>query len=174
MPLDRPSNRSGRDMDLLQALNTSFRCKSLRVDNRFAMAPMTRQFAPDGIPTPEMAAYNRRRAEGGVGLIISEGVGLDRASSRNMARVPKFHGREALAGWSHILGEVHAAKAAMAPQLWHVGGVPDFYEPTTETEGLESPSGLIGPDLAGGRPMTEEDIADVIAAFGRAAIDARR
>jgi 2,4-dienoyl-CoA reductase-like NADH-dependent reductase (Old Yellow Enzyme family) len=161
-------------MDILEALGAPFQHKSLRLVNRFVMAPMTRQFAPDGAPTADMADYYRRRAEGGVGLIISEGVGLDRLSSRNMSRVPKFHGREPLAGWARILEGVHQAKAAMAPQLWHVGGVPDFYEPSTETDGLESPSGLIGPNLLGGRPMTLEDVADVVASFGRAAADAKR
>jgi 2,4-dienoyl-CoA reductase-like NADH-dependent reductase (Old Yellow Enzyme family) len=160
--------------DLLKPLDRPFELKSLRLRNRFAMAPMTRQFAPDGAPTPDMAAYYARRAEGGVGLIISEGVGLDRASSRNMSRVPKFHGEAPLAGWRRVLQDVHAGGAAMAPQLWHVGGVPDFYEPQAEIEDLESPSGLIGPGVPGGRPMRAEDVADAIASYGRAAAAAKR
>src|SRR3546814_2959040 len=57
--------------------------------NRFAMSPMTRYFAPDGLPTEDMAAYYRRRAEGDVGLIISEGVGIDRPNSRAVNFVPR-------------------------------------------------------------------------------------
>ena len=42
--------------------------------NRIAMAPMTRQRSPGGVPGPDVAAYYRRRAEGGVGLVVSEGT----------------------------------------------------------------------------------------------------
>lgn len=159
--------------DLLKTLDTPFSLKSLRLKNRFAMSPMTRYFAPDGVPTEEMAAYYRRRAEGGAGLIISEGLGLDRVNSRAVRVVPNFHG-DALPGWSEVLEGVHAAGAAMAPQLWHVGGVPDYNFPDAEHDPLESPSGLIGPDLPGGRQMTDEDVADAIASFARGAAEAQR
>jgi 2,4-dienoyl-CoA reductase-like NADH-dependent reductase (Old Yellow Enzyme family) len=160
-------------VDGLKGLCQPFTLKSLQLRNRFAMSPMTRYFAPGGLPTDEMAAYYQRRAEGGVGLIISEGLGIDRENSRAVTFVPDFHG-DALAGWQSILHGVHAAGAAMAPQLWHVGGVPDYNFPEAEHAPLESPSGLIGPDVTGGRPMSEEDIADNIASFARAASHARR
>jgi 2,4-dienoyl-CoA reductase-like NADH-dependent reductase (Old Yellow Enzyme family) len=62
----------------------------------------------------------------------------------------------------------------MVPQLWHVGGVAAPIFPDAEHEPLESPSGLIGPAVAGGAPMTETDIAEVIASYARAAADARK
>src|SRR3546814_5558388 len=65
------------------ALFRPFRYKGLALDNRIAMAPMTRYLAPDGIPAPDAAAYYSRRAAGGVGLIITEGVGIDREASRD-------------------------------------------------------------------------------------------
>ncbi|MCP6151377.1 12-oxophytodienoate reductase, partial [Klebsiella pneumoniae] len=46
-----------------------FEVKSLKLRNRFAMAPMTRAFSPDGIPGPDVAEYYRKRAAGGTGLI---------------------------------------------------------------------------------------------------------
>jgi 2,4-dienoyl-CoA reductase-like NADH-dependent reductase (Old Yellow Enzyme family) len=160
-------------MDLLQALCEPFSYKSLELKNRFAMSPMTRYFAPDGLPTEEMAAYYRRRAEGDVGLIISEGLGIDRAASRAVTFIPNFCGDEALAGWERVLDGVHAAGARMAPQLWHVGGVPDYNFPDAEHAPLESPSGLIGPNVSGGRVMTEEDAADVVESYARAAAHAK-
>lgn len=160
-------------MDLLKALDTPFTLKSMKLKNRFAMSPMTRYFSPGGMPCDEVADYYRRRAEGGVGLIISEGAGTDRPNSRPTRSIPHFHG-EALSRWSEILTGVHGAGAAMAPQLWHVGGSPDYNYPDDFPEPLESPSGLIGPGLAGGRVMTEEDVADNIASFARAAADAKR
>ena len=56
----------------MKSLFRSFSLKSLKLKNRIIMAPMTRSFSPNGIPTPEVAAYYGRRA-GEVGLIISEG-----------------------------------------------------------------------------------------------------
>ncbi|GAB3865203.1 hypothetical protein GCM10029963_76910 [Micromonospora andamanensis] len=47
----------------------------MSLSSRFAMAPMTRFRSPGGVPAPEVAAYYRRRAEHGVGLIVTEGSG---------------------------------------------------------------------------------------------------
>ncbi|KKC25192.1 NADH:flavin oxidoreductase [Sphingomonas sp. SRS2] len=161
-------------MNLLHALEQPFRYKSLHLKNRFVMSPMTRYSAPMGIPTDDVAAYYRRRAEGGVGLIITEGLGIDRTASRAISTVPNFYGEEPLGAWKRILDGVQLAGATMAPQFWHVGGVPDFNFPDEPPAALESPSGLIGPNVAGGRLMTEEDVADVISSYCRAAADARR
>jgi len=45
---------------------------SLTIPNRIVMAPMTRNFSPGGVPGPNVAAYYRRRAENGVGLIMTK------------------------------------------------------------------------------------------------------
>ena len=50
-----------------------FRHGSLELPNRIVMAPMTRRSSPAGIPNAAVADYYRRRAEGGVGLILSGG-----------------------------------------------------------------------------------------------------
>jgi len=71
-------------------LFSPFSVRSLQLKNRIVMAPMTRLFAPDGIPGEANAAYYRRRAEGGVGLILSEGTVVDRPASRNDSGIPFF------------------------------------------------------------------------------------
>ena len=43
----------------------------LSLSNRVVMAPMTRAASPGGVPGADVAAYYRRRAEGGTGLIIT-------------------------------------------------------------------------------------------------------
>jgi 2,4-dienoyl-CoA reductase-like NADH-dependent reductase (Old Yellow Enzyme family) len=105
------------------ALFRPFSYKSLNLRNRVVMAPMTRSFSPNGIPTQEVADYYERRAAADVGLIVSEGTGVDRAASLNDPNVPRFSGDEALAGWQNVIDAVHAKGGAMAPQLWHVGAV---------------------------------------------------
>ena len=41
----------------------------LSLRNRVVMAPMTRNFSPNGVPKDYAATYYARRAQGGVGLI---------------------------------------------------------------------------------------------------------
>ena len=150
-----------------------FASSKLSVPNRIVMAPMTRDMAPGGIPREENATYYRRRAEGGVGLILSEGTVVERPASRNQAAIPHFHGEAALAGWNTVIDAVHDAGGKMGPQIWHVGAAPgpDGLDP----EGpLDSPSGIFSPDTPRGEPMSEEDIADTIDAFARAAAHSKR
>ena len=78
-------------------LFTPFSFKGLTLPNRVVMAPMTRSMSPDGVATEEVAAYYRRRAEGQVGLIVSEGTGVDRPASLNDPNIPRFHGEAELA-----------------------------------------------------------------------------
>lgn len=152
----------------------SFKCKSLELKNRIVMAPMTRSFSPGGIPPQEAAPYYARRAEADVGLIVGEAAVIDRPSSMNDPDVPQFHGEAALAGWQDILNAVHGAGGKMVPQLWHVGSVRNvelnWFPPTPS----ESPSGLSRPGKQFNEPMTETQIANVIAAYASAAADARR
>ncbi|NPD15525.1 NADH:flavin oxidoreductase [Xinfangfangia sp. D13-10-4-6] len=148
-----------------------FSLKSLALKNRIVMAPMTRCMAPEGVPGPANAAYYRRRAEGDVGLILTEGTVVDRPAARNHHGIPLFHGAAALAGWKGVADAVHGAGGLIAPQLWHTGSTrAGKWEPEAP---VESPSGIIGPDQPRGVAMSEEDIADTIAAFGRAAADAK-
>ncbi|SKA23502.1 NADH:flavin oxidoreductase [Consotaella salsifontis] len=150
-----------------------FRLKSLALENRIVMAPMTRTKTRDGIPGEPNAAYYRRRALGGVGLILSEGTVIDRPASRNHPGIPFFHGEEALAGWKGVIDTVHEVGGRMGPQIWHTGSTvgPSEWEPEAP---VESPSGLLAPDQPRGVAMSEEAIADTVAAFARAAADAER
>ncbi|WP_420139057.1 NADH:flavin oxidoreductase [Sphingomonas sp.] len=150
------------------------RVGSLELANRIVMAPMTRSFAPGGVPGEANAAYYRRRAEGGVGLILSEGTVIDRPASRNDPGIPFFHGDAALAGWKGVIDAVHAGGGKMGPQLWHTGAVKSFLTEWDPDAPLESPSGLDAPGVARGKAMNDADIADTIAAFAKAAGDAKR
>ena len=156
------------------SLFTPFALKSLTLKNRVVMAPMTREFSPGGVPGPDVAAYYRRRAEGQVGLIFSEGTVIERPAASNSPRVPHFYGAEALAGWQHVIDEVHQAGGKMGPQLWHMGAVGPHYSGQYETGEQEGPSGLLKPGTPGGRAMTTADIEATIAAFGQAAAAAQR
>ena len=148
------------------------------IANRIVMAPMTRGMSPGGVPGPEVADYYRRRAEGGAGLIITEGTWIPQVNASNDPGVPDFHGDAALAGWAEVLRQVHGAGGKIMPQLWHIGAAPktdvaEIYDdrPTAITQPI-GPSGLGAPGQPNGRAMTQQDIDDTSEAYVRAAVSA--
>ena len=158
-----------------------FEAGSLQLRYRIVMAPMTRNFSPQGVPGDNVAAYYRRRAEGGVGLIVTEGAWVPHPSAANDANVPDFHGAAALAGWANVVAEVHAAGAKIMPQLWHVGLIRK--QPTRDQPGGHAaradqigPSGITGgfghPLQQVSEPMSLNDIDAVIESFAVAAASA--
>ena len=146
----------------------------LTLDNRIVMAPMTREFSPHGIPGADVAAYYRRRAEGGTGLIITEGTTVNDAVASTGDNIPVFHGEQALAGWKHVVDQVHAAGGKIFPQLWHVGIARDPAKTNHPELSSASPSGLLAPGKKIAEPLTEKQIENLIASFASAAADARR
>jgi 2,4-dienoyl-CoA reductase-like NADH-dependent reductase (Old Yellow Enzyme family) len=176
----------------IDALFRPFVLGKLTLRNRFVMAPMTRCFSPGGVPGQQVADYYARRAAAGVGLVTTEGIGIDHpaaigAGTMNEQNVPVLHGAAALAGWRGVVQAVHGAGGLIFPQLWHMG--PIRLPGTGPAPGAPSarPSGIWGPE--GTRPalppayldavaeptapMTEPEISEVVAAYARSAANAR-
>lgn len=150
-----------------------FNLKTLNTKNRIVMAPMTRSFSPDGVPTADVAKYYAKRAAGEVGLILSEGTVINRPSSSADPNIPHFYGEKALAGWQEVINGVHANGGQMGPQIWHQGihaNHPSGWLPPAPFKG---PSSFNSPGFENGVAMTDAAIADTIAAFGQAAADAK-
>ena len=93
---------------------------SLALANRIVMAPLTRNRAPDAIPTPLMAEYYAQRAT--AGLLITEATAISH-QAQGYSDVPGLYGTEQLDGWKQVTGAVHAAGGKIVVQLWHVGRV---------------------------------------------------
>ncbi|WP_200893393.1 NADH:flavin oxidoreductase [Paenibacillus terrae] len=123
---------------------------NLKLSNRIVMAPMTRQFSPDGIPGTNVASYYRRRAENGVGLIVTEGTVINHRDASNQVNVPHFYGGAALNGWANVVSEVHEAGGRIIPQIWHMGA-----------------KGHVG-------DYSEAEITEIVQAFAQAASEAKR
>ena len=155
------------------ALFQPFSVKSLTLKNKTVMAPMTRAFSPNNVPTKEVAAYYRRRAEGNVGLIITEGTFISHKAANGYENVPAIYGDDALAGWKHVVDEVHAVGGKIAPQLWHVGSVRKLGVGPDKDVPAYSPSGLFKPGAENGVAMSQADIDEVVASFAQAALDAK-
>jgi 2,4-dienoyl-CoA reductase-like NADH-dependent reductase (Old Yellow Enzyme family) len=151
----------------------SFTVGGLTLKNRTVMAPMTRTFSPNYIPNSDVAKYYRRRAEGNVGLIITEGTFISHKAANGYERVPAIFGEEALAGWKHVVDEVHAAGGKIVPQIWHVGSVRKEGIGPDKSVPAYSPSGLYKPGTPNGVEMSQVDIDEVVASFAQAALDAK-
>ena len=156
------------------ALFTPFTIHKLVLANRIVMAPMTRGQSPGGIPGPDVAAYYRRRAENGVGLILTEGTVINHPASAGSPNHPSFFGDEALAGWARVRQAVHDAGGRIMPQLWHVGMTRKPGGEPNPNVAPVGPSGLVKPGEKISEPLTEREIADLIAAYAQGAADARR
>ena len=158
----------------LETLFEPIRLGNLDLSNRLVMAPMTRCFSPDGVPGADVAQYYRRRAEGGTGLIITEGTAINDPAAVSSDAIPRFHGEVALARWDHVRAEVHGAGGRIFPQLWHVGSARRPEQSGHPEVPAVSPSGLFAQDEPNGKELTVEHIDRIIAAFGQAAADAMR
>ena len=156
------------------ALFRPYTLNKLTLDNRIVMAPMTREFSPDGIPGDDVARYYRRRAEGGTGLIITEGTTINDPVASMGESIPAFHGEEALAGWKNVVDQVHSAGGRIFPQLWHVGITRDPGKMNNSDLTSVSPSGLLAPGKKVAEPLTIEQIEKLIEGFASAAADAQR
>lgn len=157
----------------IDTLFRPFSFGKLNLPNRMVMAPMTRSASPANIPNERVIEYYRRRAAGGVGLIITEGTCVKHIAAHGFEHVPNFYGGDALAGWKAVVDAVHAEGGKIAPQLWHVGGVREpGINPGGDIPGF-SPSGMATPGEVSGHAMTHQDIEDVIVAFAQAAADAK-
>jgi 2,4-dienoyl-CoA reductase-like NADH-dependent reductase (Old Yellow Enzyme family) len=146
-----------------------FTLKDLTLSNRIVMAPMTRAKSPGGVPGPDVAAYYRRRAEGGVGLLVTEGTFVGHVAAGFDPNIPRFYRDDALAGWKRVAAEVHAAGGRIMPQLWHVGAVHGQHEKSLEGAPPMSPSGLFKPGHPDGVAMTQADIDAAVKGFGDSA-----
>jgi 2,4-dienoyl-CoA reductase-like NADH-dependent reductase (Old Yellow Enzyme family) len=170
--MDNPN--SGLNSHSVKSLFNPILIGTLNLPNRIVMAPMTRSFSPGGVPGPDVAAYYRRRAENGVGLIVTEGTLINHPAATGDPNVPNFHGEKALEGWAKVAASVHEAGGRIVPQLWHVGM-------TRKNGSYPHPEALsIGPSglkLSGEKvndPMTQSEIDSVVQAFAQSAADAKR
>ncbi|MDO8941782.1 MAG: NADH:flavin oxidoreductase [Desulfobacterales bacterium] len=159
-------------MTAVDHLFTPLKIGGLSLANRVVMAPMTREFSPNGIPGPDVADYYSRRAAGGVGLIVTEGCAINRTGALG-DNIPHLFGEKAAAAWRVVVDGVHQAGGKIFPQMWHVG----FENPKTSSNPNVSrpnikrlgPSGITVDGEQIGEPMTGAEIEQTIADYASAA-----
>lgn len=170
---------------MTQALFQPITLGALTLKNRIVMPPMTRSRAsqPGDVANSMMATYYAQRA--GAGLIVSEGTQIS-PTAKGYAWTPGIYTPEQIAGWRIVTEAVHAKGGSIFAQLWHVGRVTH-----TDNIGGQQPissSALIAEnvkvfvdngtdapgfvDVVAPRAMTKADIAQVIADYRQAALNA--
>ncbi|RKD73305.1 2,4-dienoyl-CoA reductase-like NADH-dependent reductase (Old Yellow Enzyme family) [Sinobaca qinghaiensis] len=152
----------------INALFQPWSIKDLHMKNRTVMAPMTRNFSPEGVPDENVVSYYRRRAESEVGLIVTEGTGISHPASLDNGNIPRFYGEDALNGWKKVVEAVHEAGGKIVPQLWHVG----MTRPLDDSSKSVPPVGPSGLNLHGEKvvePLSDDEIELIIQAYAEAA-----
>ena len=145
----------------METLFNPIKINNLDIPNRFAMAPMTRNKSPHGIPGQDVADYYERRAKGGVGLIITEGVEVSHPSSSGYPDVPGLK-TQAHRGWKNVISQVHKYESKIFCQLWHVGAIrKPGLPPEPEVPGF-TPSGYVRPGKKVAHEMSHEEIQELI------------
>lgn len=155
----------------------------LSLRNRLVVAPMTRVSATaDGRTTPRMTAYYRGFAEGGFGLIISEGIYPDKAFSQGYLYQPGLSDEAQVAGWRNVVQAVHGAGGRMIAQLMHAGALSQGNPHRRHTVGPSAvaPKGKQMEFYRGAGPyplpveMSSAEIEEAVAGFSNAALSAQR
>ncbi|SER71500.1 alkene reductase [Sphingobium sp. YR768] len=171
----------------LDALFQPLTIGSLAVPNRIVMAPLTRARADaNNIPTPMQGEYYAQRAD--AGLIISEATAVD-PLGMGWYRAPGIWSNDMVTAWRGVTDRVHAANGRIYCQLWHMGRLvlPDYLDgdlpigPSPiagEGETMAPPTGTYDGGFLPMKPyvvpreMTQADIDQLIAAYGKAAANA--
>jgi 2,4-dienoyl-CoA reductase-like NADH-dependent reductase (Old Yellow Enzyme family) len=157
-------------------LFTPFKLGNVTLPNRIVMPAMGLSRCDDGIPGEAHADYYARRAQGGTGLVLTEGVYIDHPSSGDNPSLGRFYGEAALEGWRNVAAKVHAAGGLCMPELWHVGLI--YKTADTMTGGVQvfrpelgqiSPSGYIAPGEKVCEGMTQAQLDEAIEAYAKGA-----
>ena len=120
----------------MTSLFDPIRIGDIPLSNRIVMAPLTRNRATDGVPTPMMAEYYAQRAT--AGLIVAEASQIS-PMAQGYLDTPGIYSAEQVAAWRPITDAVHAAGGRIVIQLWHVGRIshssllPDGAAPVSST-----------------------------------------
>lgn len=117
----KPMRPQAAGMARYPHLFSSLRLGRLLLPNRFAMAPMTTNFADlDGGVTPRLCEYLAARGEGGFALIVTENMGVH-ASGRVMPRMVMADADRHIHGLARLADAIHATGARAIAQISHCG-----------------------------------------------------
>ncbi|MFH2131786.1 MAG: FAD-dependent oxidoreductase, partial [bacterium] len=150
---------------MLDQLLSPITIRNMKLDNRCVMPPMgTNLGNRDGTVSEKNLAYIKRRAESGVGLIISEIMGVHPSGCVGLG----IYDDKFIPGLKQMVDVIHQAGSKVALQLHHAGREAFFQLKKGQALGPSAAASFIY-----GIPpkeMTLEDIRMIIQAFGDGAV----
>ncbi len=159
-------------MQNLEHLLQPIKINSMELKNRIVMPPMgTGLGNRDGTVSEANIAYFKRRVQSGAGLYITEISSVHPNGSVSPSAL-RIYDDTCIPGLSKLVEICHSADAKIAVQLHHAGRE-SFYQ--LKKGNAVGPSAL--PSFVfGGTPreMTNDDIVEIIEAFGAAALRSRK
>ncbi len=154
----------------LRHLFTPLKIKKMELANRIVMPPMgTNLGHPDGTVSEANLAYMKRRARGGVGLIITEISAVHSSGMAINSELGSYHDRF-IPGLKELADVVHAAGSKVALQLHHAGRESLFLLKAGKAIAPSPVRSLVFGMTP--REMTHDEIQEMTAAFGAAAFRA--
>lgn len=149
---------------LLQPLNVG----SLRLPNRVVMTTVKLGYGTKtGEVTDRHIAFYVRRAQGGAGLIATEPMYV-RQNGREMGTQMGIYSDELVPGLRRLTDAVHAAGGLMLAHINHAGRVVNP-QLVPEDEIVSASAVLCPANQAIPRPLTLEEIHDIVSSFAQAA-----
>jgi 2,4-dienoyl-CoA reductase-like NADH-dependent reductase (Old Yellow Enzyme family) len=150
-----------------------FTIKGVTLPNRFVLPAMQRGLSDGGAPTETLRRIYRERAEGGVGLIVSESTAIDHWSAQWQASAVRM-APDTVEAWKETIAAAKCAGGAFFQQLWHPGAMRNVdLAGDLEANPPLSPSGRVGPDAQNGRAMTRAEMEEIRDAYVRSGLLAR-
>ena len=157
-----------------------FQLGAIRLTNRIAMAPLTRNRAIAGLVSGPLAIdYYGQRAS--AGLLVTEASQISQ-QGQGYQDTPGIYSPEQIEGWRKVTDRVHQQGGHIFIQLWHVGRIshtslqPGNGAPVAPSAIAANAKTFVGGQFAGvssPRALALEEIPGIIDDFKRAAANAR-
>ncbi len=162
-------------MKLLQ----EFKIGNVDLQNRMAMAPMTRSRADkNGLVSELTVNYYRQRAS--AGLLISEGINIS-LQAQGSPFTPGIYNQEQVDAWKKVTDAVHDKGGKIVAQLWHTGRVGHSLDKGGELPVAPSAIAIQGQqhftsqgpkDYETPRALSTEEVQQIVLDYKQAAIHA--
>ena len=175
MPVDHPPADAALHPHLWQPITLAGK----ELPNRLVVAPLSRvSTSGDGVPTQQMRDYYGTFADGGFGLVITEGIYPIGPGAQGYADQPALGNEAQLDGWRSVVEAVHDRGALIVAQLMHAGALSQVLQRTVGPS-PHAPRGHMLPEYGGSGPfpipteLTQAQIDEIVAGFAASATLAR-
>jgi len=119
--LEKSTGKGMADGETVPPMFVPFKLRDMVLKNRVVMSPMAMYNSADGMPNEFHLVHYGARAQGGVGLIISEMIGVS-ADGRITPHCSGIYADEHIEPWKRVIDFVHGNEGTkICAQLGHSG-----------------------------------------------------